>query len=314
MKVYTVVLVLMCSLVTNILCGQYTPMIEEGKFWIYLHHFDSDHPVPVTGHAITLQGDTTVNLINYKKVYKYNLKGHHDCPFPPCFEFDLPYQAAEKYLVSLIREDTGQKKVYNLPLLFFESFCDTNEYLLFDFSIDIGDTLNDCIYDFIGAGNDLPESGIVDSIKLTDKFGKLRNTIYTYGYPLLAALPVHDKVLLFEGVGLENYGIPHDPLSFLVDYCEGSMDPCQLILSNATVKSKNQITVFPNPANELCQISMEPEEIKSIKLYTVTGVLKKECKKCNTIDLSNVEGGFYFLEILSERGERSVKPVLKKSE
>ncbi|MBK9104532.1 MAG: T9SS type A sorting domain-containing protein [Saprospiraceae bacterium] len=313
MKAHFLPLLLIFSFLSNGASGQYIPMVEEGKFWIYLNHFDSDHPVPVTGHAITLQGDTIVNFMNYKKAYKYNLKGYHNCQFPPCFQFDLPYQASDKYLVSLIREDTIQKKVYNLPLLSLEAFCDATEYLLFDFSLDIGDTLNECIYEFIGASNDLPHSGIVDSIRLTAAFGKLRNAIYTYGYPSWGYLPVHDKVLLMEGVGLENYGIFHEPLSYLVDICEGGMEQCQIILSNTTIAKNQDVSVFPNPTTGVCQVSLGEEVVKRITVYSATGVYITEVFNTNQVDLSPLESGFYFLEIIAQSGGRIVEKVVKEN-
>ncbi len=294
--------------------GQYIPIVEEGKYWIYLNHWDSDHPVAVSGHAITFQGDTLVNSLNYKKVYKYQLKGSHPCQFPPCFEFDIPYQPEGRFLFALIQEDTIQKNIFILPLGSGDIFCEPNEYLLFDFSLGVGDTLNDCVYDFIGANNDNFHSwGIVDSIKVTEKFGKNRTTVFTYGIPLWAYLPVDDKVLLIEGVGLENYGIFHEPLSWLVDFCEGGMESCQLISSTVAFESENEVTIFPNPTKGVSQIAMGSEELKTIRLYSLMGTFKKDFKRTNTIDLSDLNGGIYFIEIISEKGSRVVKKVIKEN-
>ena len=114
----------------KLLQGQYIPIVEEGKYWIYLNYYISAHEdlLPVSGHALSFEGDTTVNSINYKKVYKHLLKGAHPCMYPPCWQFTYPYQTESKSLISLIREDTLSKKIFNLPFSSF-GFCDTSEHL-----------------------------------------------------------------------------------------------------------------------------------------------------------------------------------------
>lgn len=314
MKPESISIVVLLSILSINLSGQYLPIVEEGKYWIYLNHWDSDHPVAVSGHAITFQGDTIINSLNYKKVYSYQLKGSHPCQFPPCFEFDLPYQSEGRFLVALIREDTVQKRSFILPIGSGEIFCEPNEYLLFDFSLTVSDTLNDCVYDFIGANNNnFPTMGIVDSVKVIEKFGKNRTTIFTYGFPLWAYLPAEGKVLLLEGVGLENYGIFHEPLSWVVDFCEGGMESCQLISSTTNFENNIEATIFPNPTNGVCQIAMNGEEIKSIRTFSAMGIFLAESKRSNNIDLSNLETGIYFLELTLENGERIIKRILKEN-
>jgi hypothetical protein len=139
MKPESIAIVLLLSLLSINLSGQYIPIVKEGKYWIYQNCFDEDHPVPVSGHAITFQGDTIVNSVSYKKIYRYSLKGSHPCQFPPCFEFELPYQSEGKGLLALIREDTLQKMIFILPFGSGDIFCEPTEYLLFDFSLAVGD-------------------------------------------------------------------------------------------------------------------------------------------------------------------------------
>jgi len=313
MKLESLGIIFLFSFVSNMLHGQYIPIVEEGKFWIYLNHFDSDHPVAVSGHAITFQGDTIINSFSYKKVYKHGLSGEHNCQFPPCFQFDIPYQTISKTLVSFIREDTVNKKVFNLPALNY-GFCDTIEHLIFDYSLDIGDTINSCIYEFIGADFDHhPPLGIVDSIKVTERFGKNRTTIFTTGTQKYEYLPIIGEILILEGVGLENYGIFHEPLSYLVDFCEGGMETCEIILANSTLESKKEVNIFPNPTNGVLQISIEKEELKSIRIFSAMGVFVTDFIRTNSLDVSNLEEGIYFLELTSENGDRIVKKIVKEN-
>ena len=293
--------------------GQYILMVEEDKCWIYLNYIDSDSPSPFSGHAITLQGDTLINSINYKKVYRHQLKGSNNCPTPPCWQFDIPYQSESKELISFIREDTIHRKIYNLPIL-SNGFCDTGEHLIFDFSLKIGDTLNSCIYDFIGTNNNpVNPVGIVDSIKVTQGFGKNRNTIFTNGTQLYLGLPPIGMVLILEGVGLDNYGIFHEPLSVLVDFCDKGLAPCGSILSNHAIADNNEIKIFPNPTKGIFQISTKEEELKTIRIYDLMGKFRSEFLKTNIIDVSNLEGGIYILELNMVNGERIIKKILKEN-
>ncbi len=314
MRIECLSFVVLLSVASKELKAQYQPMVEEGKYWIYLDHLEEDHPPPARGHAITFLGDTTINSMDYKKVFWYQLKGSHPCQFPPCFEFDIPYQSEGGFLLAFIREDTVQKKIFILPVGSGDIFCEPSEYLLFDFSLGVGDTLNDCVYEFIGANNSNFQSwGIVDSIKVTEKFGKNRNTIYTYGFPSLGGDPFDDKVLIFEGVGLEFYGVFHEPLSYLVDFCEDGMVSCQLISSTIGIESNKEVIIFPNPTKGVCQITLDGEEINSIRLYSALGQIRSEYKRTNTIDLSNLETGIYFLEISLEEGDHIIKKVVKEN-
>src|SRR5688572_18690710 len=90
------------SLMAKLSIGQYDPMVAEGKYWIYLNYYISAHEdlLPVSGHAITFEGDTIINTIGYKKVYKHLLKGTHPCMYPPCWQFAYPYQTESKSLIS----------------------------------------------------------------------------------------------------------------------------------------------------------------------------------------------------------------------
>jgi hypothetical protein len=308
-KLFT--LLLISSIAVKPSYGQYIPIVEEGKYWIYLNHFDGQPPMPVSGHAITLQGDTLVNSLSYKKVYWYKLSGWHNCPYPPCFQFHIPYQAESKVLIALMREDLVQKKIYNLPLTDF-GFCSPAEHLLFDFSLAIGDTLNDCLYDFIGAHPENHESaGLVDSIHAEQRFGKNRNTLFTYGIPWYGGDPFYWQVLILEGVGLEYYGIIHQPLSYLVDFCEGGMGVCDLILSTPSIEPNQVPTLFPNPTDGMVQISGEMETLQSIRIYSAMGLFIAEFPNTGAIDIRNLEAGIYFVELISEKNERIVKKVVK---
>lgn len=314
MKLKPIFIIVLLYLPVNHLFAQYIPMVEEGKFWIYIEHSNYDFPSPESGHAITFLGDTTINSLNYKKVYKLKLKGAH-CPDVneyPCWNFDTPYQTEEKKLISFIREDTTEKKVYNLPNS--SMFCETEEHLIYDFSLSFGDSLNHCIYDFINA-NDIyaTDWGTVESLDTIQRYGIDRPAIISYGIFYWQGLPPEGDVEIYQGFGLEFYGIFHEKLTFIRDYCEGQIEQCELILSESSLEKNQPIKIFPNPSTGIFQISLEEEKIEFIKVYSLLGELKSEFKNTNNIDVGGYPKGFYFLEIITKDNERIVKKILKEN-
>lgn len=312
MKLESICLILLFFFASNILHGQYIPIVEEGKFWIYLNHQDEDHPSPVSGHAITFEGDSIINSLRYKKVYILELAGEHSCPYPPCFQFNFPYQTTGKFLISFIREDTVRKKVFMLPDITADLFCDSKEYLIFDYSLNMNDTLNPCIYQFIGAenGENFPW-GIVDSINVTYRFGKNRNTIFTTGVMRYGGLPPIGEVLILEGIGLEHYGLFHEPLSYLVDFCEGGMEACEIAVSTHAIDSPKRIALFPNPTDGIVHISVNEGAYREVRVFTILGEFITEFQNTGAIDLSNQENGIYFIEAILENKERIVQKIVK---
>lgn len=295
------------------LYAQYTPLVEEGKFWIYRNYEFSDMPQSVSGHAISFLGDTIVNAVAYKKVYRINLKGSQNCPpsEQPCWEFDIPYEEESKEIVSFIREDVQAKKVYNLPNA-NNLFCGVNEYLLFDFSLDVGDTLNSCIYQNILATETFSSpGGIVDSIKTVDSHGALRRTLFSFGFNTIIGLPFETKLMVAEGLGFENFGIFMQSLTEFSDYCEGSLGQCALLLSNDINITKQDIFVYPNPSIGLVQVSNNLGPIKSISAYSPTGLLVKESKSSYSIDLSGLINGVYIVDIILSNDSRVIRKVVK---
>ena len=314
MRLKPLVILLFLFLFSKTIQGQYIPMVEEGKYWIYLNYFiQLDDFLPVSGHAITFQGDTVINSVSYKKVFKLNLKGYHNCPWPPCWQFTYPYQTESKELIAFIREDTLSKKIYNLPLSLYE-FCDTTEHLIFDFSLAVGDTVNSCIYDFIGAMyvSETP-GGIVDSMGAIEIYGKNRNTIFTTGFLPFGQDFAIEQLSIMEGIGLEGAGIFFNPLSTFVDFCEGGLYPCQLLSSNSDIESRKTINIFPNPTKDIVQVSTGDAMLKSIRVYSAMGVLQNEFINTHMIDLANLDSGVYFLELIMDNHQRKITKIIKEN-
>ena len=85
-------------------------------------------------------------------------------------------------------------------------------------------------------------------------------------------------------------------------------------LSNSDIE-KIDITVYPNPVNDLLTISSPNNEILSISVFTINGKeiqsFEKMNQNRNEISLINLDSGVYFLEIRTDVG-RVTKKVVKK--
>lgn len=115
--------------------AQYQPMVVDSALWI-IEHQDLSLPVPDNYYGYYILGDTVVNSINYKKVYGITFLN----TFP---NWTQPFQFTGMGLFGFIRED--MKQVYALTPFPLMMCPPNNEYLLYDFNYNIGDTIHLCL-------------------------------------------------------------------------------------------------------------------------------------------------------------------------
>ena len=234
--------------------AQYIPMLEESKYWIHYTYYDSDHPNISSGHLITIDGDTLILNLSYKKIWIKGLKGSHPCPpsQQPCFQLDYPYTTTSADIVGFAREDLAAQKVYFLPAAAW--FCQTLEYELFDFSLLQGDALNDCLQDAVGTMGQ-PGYGLVDSLTTEEAFGKIRRVINTYGVVTYNGLPYSGRVGIYEGIGFGGFGLFHrySNLTLLHDFCEGN---CNILSATDDITTESTLEIFPNPAVQSAHLKL----------------------------------------------------------
>jgi hypothetical protein len=276
---------------------EYKPMAIEGAHWIVVTDLGStlwwDEK-----YSFTIRGDTTVNGGNYKKVYREH------------FEFNNQKKTFTNRIIfsklyALMRDDIIQKKVYAINFEDSYDNCPQNkEYLLFDFSVEKGDTLDWCNLDARRRG--------VDSICRVDSIGLIktsflegsRKTIYTVFRASLYqdGTPVHSKRAIIEGLGHLSFG-PFLITVNLIDYCVGKDADCGIISA-----TKNPIglslKVFPNPTADV--LILEQKSISNIKndlsvdVLDMTGkVIKRQAIQSHqtVINVKDIAKGFYLLRV-----------------
>lgn len=78
--------------------------------------------------------------------------------------------------------------------------------------------------------------------------------------------------------------------------------------------SLNNITIYPNPSNDILNINYGTEtiEVKSIEIQDMLGkVIYKIHSKVENIDVSNMNSGIYFITISTESNGKIIKKLIK---
>jgi heat shock protein HslJ len=88
-----------------------------------------------------------------------------------------------------------------------------------------------------------------------------------------------------------------------------------LVLKNYVLdvaeKDKLNITVYPNPVSETLFVASEDNTIENIKIYSLDGnQIIEASSNLNSIDVSTLSEGLYFIEIFSSEG-KSVQKFVK---
>lgn len=272
----------------------YEPTLKEGSFWdmkttVFVSLCNSSNIESIK--RIQIDGDTIIQNKTYKKLKSVSIEDNN--PSDPCFL--PPFYFNTDNFTSIenmyLRESVDEKKLYILTNLI--SNDDLIEYTVCDFSLSIGDTLEN----YLGFGNTETQL-IVDDIK-TDENNK---KVYY----------LNDGSFYTEGIG-RNEGNLNIYFN-LVDgnyqrlLCNGNaqnQNNCATVLSTNTY-DLSSIKIFPNPVEDI--LTIQNTEKITLKIYGTNGSLLKT-KTANSnleIDISSFSSGLYFLEIsnLSSREKR----------
>jgi hypothetical protein len=302
-------------LVTSSVFSQaYKPMLKENKTW---EDFETTmNLIPMSQypyfHSITfLDGDTTINGINYYKMFS------HDTTYIGIQYWNTPalYPLRHTNLV-LVREDTLVKKVW------VRSFSgDTTEHLFYDFSLNAGDTM---ILDNINFGT---YKSRIDSIKpyllnnnettrafyLTPiDFGNLAlnyciiegvGSITSFIFPFITEFENNAELRCVKDNGINLFSGPF-----------GGSNTCGGTFVNLKEinKIKYSLDIYPNPSNGK-NILISGEKLSYIEIYNIHGQLVKSIKILNSevvLNLANQPNGIYFIKALFKNGKVISKKLI----
>lgn len=205
----------------------YNPTATEGAHWIVIHEIDGWEIIAMWEYYCT--GDSTINGVEYKKVLRRELEPTLDPP---------PYTPISSYILyGFLRDDIINKKVYGLLYQeYWYSDCDSQtEFLLFDFSLQVGDTLAQC---------SMPSF-------YQDTIGTIVNGT-AYGIDTRIFTTYNQGFNFYEGIGsdfglFEEMFLPVENNSALentelIYYCSSS--PCIYVLEEMTLLTVGEVFDF----------------------------------------------------------------------
>ncbi len=288
----------------NSLNSQSQLFLEEDKHWVFLKHQENDAGINIlSGFIVNMQGDTLIDGKVYKKLYSHNLKGTHNCQFPPCFTPNFPYEIEYKILYALVREDPQNGIIYHYNQV--GSTC-MGEYELFNFQQIAGDTINECVREKFAFGD---KDGLVDSISNVYAFNAQRKVIHTTGDGVFEGLPFSSELKITEGIGFDLYGFFAGTQDELVEVCFGSLNECNIISSINKVEPKSKLKIYPNPVYDRLNIDIEIK-IKSASILDSYGNIIF-MGDIENINIDFMQPGIYHLSLILESNEVIITKFVK---
>ena len=263
---------------------------------------DSNAIWSVYNEKYFVDGDSTYNTIDYKKYY---------------FTNDSIVTTGSFF--ALLREDTILKKVFSI------ASGNTQEHLLYDFSLSIDDTISVYPLSFPSySGPILIKVDLIDSILIGSNYHKrlkisgvnqnsnyneywiegIGSTMGIFNCAITGTLFFHiyyPTLLCFEKDGVTSYSNPNFTdcyQNYPIGIDDISLQPKSLL--------------FPNPATNLVFIKSD-NEIKSYKVESFVGQIIKQEKtnaKSFSIDISNYLDGVYLVTLTTDNGI-TVKKLIK---
>jgi hypothetical protein len=282
---------------TEISAQEYHPALGDTNVWKIVSTFES-----TLTETYSTKRDTVFNGRYYK-------------------EFGLSYFLN---VFGYIREDSIAKKIYIRPT---ENHQDTNEYVMYDFSLEV----NDSIELFNIDSWQLVSLGLytVDSIKLIYIDGIERKKFFLTGEPYVYPGRNENPVWI-EGIGSIGHflypGISVDEMNlgelscFFKDnkhiYQSPKFNSCDIfIIGINETKNKNSFEIYPNPFNNNLTIKFNYANKTNIRIINNMGqivYLKKSIIIDNLdLDLSFLEDNLYILQIFNNEMYETQKIIKK---
>jgi len=265
----------------------YHPFPDSNAVWRVIRQSGQACPYPqqnatYSSYQYTINGDTTIGLYNYKKIYSSGLMGI--CLYTTAQYF-------YKYAGSL-RQDTTSKKVYF-------RYPASNEALLYDFSLVVGDTVTT-----INTGTTTAYVTIssIDSAWVGNGYRKRFETnpyngAFVEGIGSMSGLlEADDTYVAFE----DSYTLicfADNKGSYL------NSASCALVTNPAGIQKidmETDIRIYPNPAKDNIEVKLNntiPETKLSIIDINGKVVLTKYIDKSVIIDVGYLSNGIYNISI-----------------
>ncbi len=275
----------------------YHSMPDSNAVW----NFEAINPCPqivnlIQNFSITISGDTTINSITYHKLFTpYVMESYIGTNCGSTFP---GYKGA-------VRQDTSLKRAYVVKPF------NNIEQLLYDFNMQIGDTVKGVIAS-ISVDADTVIS--IDSILVGGSYRKKWN--------------ITNGISIIEGLG-STYGLVQNSTAGLigtfpnflitcfsqngVSIYPNNSTTCPLISSlNTLSETAKEIKIYPNPSKGVFIVDFNGLEIKEIILNDLFGQLILKENTSNSINLSidNLKTGLYILIVTDKNNKSTFRKII----
>jgi hypothetical protein len=291
MKKLLLLISILLTFHANAQTSVYHPFPDSNAIWNF--HLDA-FCTPGTvfeNYSVTISGDTSINSLIYHKL---------TTPFVQYFQSNLCFTEDAGYK-GAIRQDILNKKVFIVP-----PFQNT-EQLLYDFNLQVGDTLNGYIRS-VSSPHDIVLS--IDSVLVGSDYRKRWNFSSFF------------SIKLIEGIG-STWGLIQrspgqmlDPPAYsIICYSQNQIalypstsTGCQLITDIETTPGNILSTnIFPNPFHSSALLNVNPAfENSELKIYSVLGERIKQqsiTNKSTIINREALSNGIYFFQATNVNGQ-----------
>lgn len=270
--------------------GKSQKFVEEDKIWTYVDTINTNGSIRIVTSSYKFGEDVEIDGTVYKEILRTR---------DPAQTNDWIRTRGR------IREDVDGKVYVRMG---------TIESLLFDFSLEVGDTTGGeinasicylTVYD-------------VDTISLPS--GELRRRLHLR---TLSSKSTNTRNRWIEGIGSnrsfsEYYESDHcysdQPRlacvtkNSRVEYNSNDFSSC--IVTNGTELQVDKITIWPNPTEGIINLNSDTE-VESLEVLTADALVSLERSNDTSIDLSQLPDGIYFLKVLFTNGGTAILKVSK---
>ena len=267
----------------------YKPFPADSAVWSQTKvSYDSQNNPTYHYSCFKMLGDTTINTINYKKIYR----GHYST-------FNIPNYNPSNFVFSYegaLRQNASVKKIFYLPKT-------SNELTLFDFNLTVGDTVHN-IYDYQGNNIKYNQAFIVskvDSILIgfqfhkTFEYGPNNVGLLVEGMGSLAGLFEFDMLFLSGSNSLDCFSVKNVSL-YSSSYCG-----IALSVDDKGYSDKIKLEAWPNPIINDIVLQIVSEGSYTISVMNTIGQMlyssEKLTLKTVTLDFSKYDSGIYFIQL-----------------
>ena len=292
----------------------YYPLPEENAFWTVV---EFDYTGQYNDVIYTVDGDTVINNLNYKIVYRLD-------DWPTIYD-------TISTLHCFMRQSVEEKKIW-----FIRNYLgETQEKLGYDLTGAVGDTVILPAFHFGQYGDSLFYLYSIDSVDMS-LIGELNE--YRKSYVFVPLINQGNGLIIeyIEGASDIRSTFPNLDSLYGFDPFHQSRTECLqvngiyyfgskpynkycgfLAVSTDNPEFQKELIVFPNPASEMLTVQL-PEAFKQAELLTIYNtlgevIMQKDISSSGSsfaLDVTNLIKGLYFLNINSFTTNTTVKLIV----